>query len=1428
MKMYLPLLIIFFITDNLFGQISEKEIAKALGRTSQLGLVKSNFQYDSLLEAKRLDSARARFKSISNKIDLSKFNFTNKKASSSNANARTATTAQSATSGSPSSASNSFGQLLVMPSPNASSISVAGQGNVDMYTGKFNFNLPIFTLKSRTLEVPISLNYSTSGAKVDENASWVGHQWSLSAGGVISRVMKGLPDEFDGRIGPTCSGCLDFNAKGYLNTKPIVDWSSLENSTDYANKKRIIELASFTSLTGFNDGNGFPTGLDSQPDEFYFNFGNYSGKFVFDQDGNILTIPYQNLTITKTIINNASTGNRPKIAKFEVVTPEGTTYVFGDANFSSVEESKLETLSMTNFYQYVFLGLSNGISIYFRLPQLNVKIAGGSIVRDVFSIPGNSNLTTYNFFTSAFYLKEIKTFNTDDKVTFDYTDAGELTYFQNRSLTATMPNLSETTLPGESGWFFASPTPPISNPGQADLIYPGKQLFTYSLNEIVVKSKRLDRVTTDTNNSATFIASTNRNDLYLDKRLDEIVLFGNGIKVKSFKLDYEEVSSQASFDAFALGSSLVMDTDVGFINQKFSILANNGVSVNQADFVSKYSNIFNAESKRLFLKSITETSPSGGKMNPYSFQYDQQVLPRKFSYKKDKWGFYNSNGRGVTIPYISYIGSGNDNVPRSGIRLIGWDAVDLNTSTFLNSYQGASQTPDVTLAQAGLLKKVIYPTGGSKQVFYELNSGFHGLRVSEERDFSVDGDVNTAIIKKYAYTSPAEVNPTIQYSYYMPLNDVELTLISPSTPANPTYQTKGSVVGYRSSQASVLGTGKTVFTFKNPTVEPNEPSTAYQVFTSSQVPLNSNSYPFPQQLDTDWRRGLMEKVESYNESGILVDRTTYNYDTKPASFANSFSYGMVGGGFSLGGFFAGFTIPAAGFYKYQSGWVNPISTTNEIIDQTDPAKKITLTTETSYIKPGQSSISMDLLPRKITKILPDGDKVVTENKFASDYGVIDYQYSNDPAAKGIHRLQQSKVSSALIESFTYLEKYNTNPSLKYLLGGSLNLYKEFPGPSNSLSVYLNQVKKLKPGVNSLTTIPWSYIDFGYVPISGGVWKLINFSYANSFYKNAKTYETYDFKGNPTSSNSELGIPINYSWGYNSSLLTETIVNPSSNQFKTSYDHAPLIGITKVSDPNLQENNFAYDNFSRLKLIKDTDGNILSRFRYNLKNERSNGVDFSFSTLYSDGAANVLQFTALGSGEPSTSYIWDFGLGTVKENGQAIENQSYATPGYYTVKLATKHPEFPSAFASKKIRILPVAQNQITSPIVGLTRTVCGSQSTICTVTTTDGPYNYQWEYLYSASGSSNWSPIGTNSATLNFTLSGAQASSNSIRCKITDPDGNVRYSNIVTIFYYCQGQPGPSDCQPGWTWNPQLGRCDPPQGFCNEGCFWNGFKCVCY
>ncbi|NAS14459.1 RHS repeat protein [Poritiphilus flavus] len=80
-------------------------------------------------------------------------------------------------------------------SPNAASLGKFGLYPVNKSLGTANVNIPIYTLSERGLTVPINLNYNTSGIRLNDLASWVGLGWSLDAGGAIVRNVKGLPDK---------------------------------------------------------------------------------------------------------------------------------------------------------------------------------------------------------------------------------------------------------------------------------------------------------------------------------------------------------------------------------------------------------------------------------------------------------------------------------------------------------------------------------------------------------------------------------------------------------------------------------------------------------------------------------------------------------------------------------------------------------------------------------------------------------------------------------------------------------------------------------------------------------------------------------------------------------------------------------------------------------------------------------------------------------------------------------------------------------------------------------------------------------------------------------------------------------------------------------------------------------------------------------
>jgi hypothetical protein len=96
-------------------------------------------------------------------------------------------------------------------------------------------------------------------------------------------------------------------------------------------------------------------------------------------------------------------------------------------------------------------------------------------------------------------------------------------------------------------------------------------------------------------------------------------------------------------------------------------------------------------SKRLFLSSVQERGQSGEEIPAHTFHYNTTLLPNRFSTSQDAWGYYNGANNGQFLTFFTY-----------------------GTTT-------PDRTVNESFSEAGLLKKVIYPTGGSVEFTYEPN-----------------------------------------------------------------------------------------------------------------------------------------------------------------------------------------------------------------------------------------------------------------------------------------------------------------------------------------------------------------------------------------------------------------------------------------------------------------------------------------------------------------------------------------------------------------------------------------------------------------------------------------------------------------------------------------------------------------------------------
>ena len=84
---------------------------------------------------------------------------------------------------------------ILQPSSEAQSLGKFAEIPVNLYTGRTNINIPLFNISYNEIEIPISISYQGGGVKVDDECGNVGLGWTLNAGGVVNRIVRGMPDE---------------------------------------------------------------------------------------------------------------------------------------------------------------------------------------------------------------------------------------------------------------------------------------------------------------------------------------------------------------------------------------------------------------------------------------------------------------------------------------------------------------------------------------------------------------------------------------------------------------------------------------------------------------------------------------------------------------------------------------------------------------------------------------------------------------------------------------------------------------------------------------------------------------------------------------------------------------------------------------------------------------------------------------------------------------------------------------------------------------------------------------------------------------------------------------------------------------------------------------------------------------------------------
>jgi hypothetical protein len=203
-------------------------------------------------------------------------------------------------------------------SPQAADFVQYGNSPVSYFTGGVDLKIPLYTYKDNDFELPVFVGYSSSGFIPNKRDGIVGLNWFLSAGGVITRTIKGVADDRQG------SG---------TNMNPMLEHGLLYGIKNNLGVKSLSKADLFTTVSG-DISSGYVWsigGCELQPDEFTLSMPGYSGKFFLQNDGTVRVEGNKPFKVDLSGVSVQTYNNYYDIYNSEIIitTDDGYKYYFG-------------------------------------------------------------------------------------------------------------------------------------------------------------------------------------------------------------------------------------------------------------------------------------------------------------------------------------------------------------------------------------------------------------------------------------------------------------------------------------------------------------------------------------------------------------------------------------------------------------------------------------------------------------------------------------------------------------------------------------------------------------------------------------------------------------------------------------------------------------------------------------------------------------------------------------------------------------------------------------------------------------------------------------------------------------------------------------------------------------------------------------------
>jgi len=1024
--------------------------------------------------------------------------------------------------------------------PMAHHTGAGGSSYMNYYHGIMTTTIPITE--------GVSLSYNASGIRVEDISSWVGLGWNLNVGGVITRTVKGYPDDIacwvwdENSNSHFVTGWVHSENSEYSSTgAKICDFNPILENKHLLTKK-INDLNGVLQFYGGNDYRSYKD--DTEPDEFAFQCPGFNGNFYLDTCS--LELSTAQSTVWNSVVNifpfsnnrieysveeilyesevvkypYLSFGENPiyHIKAFRITDEDGTIYLFEDLEwvYSTSDYTSNEPIPKTMPSHYLENGASFGryVQSWFLTKIINVLGVEVNFVYENEELLLEESL--YNVYRA-----------------FQNDGYDEYVYEVN---------------------------------GNKEIIV-GSDTYTAKL-----KTKRLSQIYSD-DFRIDFIAALERKDINAystnkPKALTKIKIYSRLNNTDELKK--EVVFHYSYFDSYS-------------DNEGYSVYAYNNESF------PRY---------RLKLEDIqvyinNEITP------PYTFEYyelDQKPdwLPRRYSYCQDLWGYFNANSTDETLIPSIYFDDNNDQTGSDRFSVIptsNYDEIGGNGKGADRQANG-----DETIVQIGTIKKITTPDGATFEYVYESN------------EFEYDGETITgggirlvSVIKSPGIGNSITVNydyndsglPIILpvYGYFDPTNYEECDYSSPGysnwslndlnnyyvrSPFNMMEMPEG-VIGY--SQVTVTNqggaTGSIEYNFNNEATYMDYGSSALSypdIFETSstafvpdsvdfwpnptgdsieieQVPFfeegldfGIHSYPYAPNTNYSWCRGRLESIKKYEGSNVVeITENDYGifiptdqeviqevWGLKIASLRNN----CIANNQPVGGCSEDYlNNPLHVFSKYKqlTGFksVDKESTIKTFINATEYVNQ---NNKTFYNDYGQIS--------EVHTTNSDGSILINKYTYPLDYWTPDDDHPTgtiDDASEAIITMAEKNMLNYPVESLTL--RKNSLTSDAYVIGGTLAIY-------NVQTVNQNQVPMLTETWALITDDPIHYTnDFRSSQIDDQ--NNYSFDY-DSDYKKFSSVE-YDSKGNIIGYQEVNELPNASLWKWDDKRVIATAVNADNKE-----------------------------------------------------------------------------------------------------------------------------------------------------------------------------------------------------------------------------------------------------------------------------------------